>query len=309
MDWKNKSLISIRDLNKKDIEHVLKNAKEMEQYVTKPCNLAKGKVLASLFFEPSTRTRLSFNSAMERLGGGVIGFGQPKETSVSKGETLVDTIEMTSRYSDIIAMRHPLEGSARIASEVSNVPVINGGDGPNQHPTQTLLDLYTIKKRISKLDGLKIAMVGDLKYGRTVHSLSYALAMFNNVKLTFVSPPQLAMPSGLISELKSKFNTSMKEDKSLTNALKNNDIVYMTRIQQERFPDPQEYEQLKGAYVLTKKMIDETKSSALIMHPLPRVDEISLDVDKTENAIYFEQARNGIPVRMAIIGLILGVVK
>lgn len=306
-DWKGRSIISLRDFDKKDVDLVLQQSKKMDTLLQKHgvLDAARGKVLATLFFEPSTRTRLSFETAMSRLGGKVIGFSGTEGTSVSKGETLSDTIQTAARYSDVMVMRHPLEGSARRASEISPVPVINGGDGANQHPTQTLLDLYTILKSKGRIGSLAITMVGDLKYSRTVHSLGYALAMFKGVKLNLVSPKELRMPSHYVDELSASM--TIRETENLASAVKDSDIVYVTRIQRERFPDPQEYEQLKGSYVINRSVIARARKGVMVMHPLPRVDEISTGVDSLEQAAYFEQARNSIPVRMALLKLVMGV--
>jgi len=268
-------------------------------------DILKDYVVATLFFEPSTRTRLSFESAVSRLGGKVIGFSDTATSSVSKGETLKDTILTVSNYSDLIVMRHPKEGSARYASEVSPVPIINAGDGANQHPTQCLLDLYSIRKTQGKLTNIEIAFVGDLKYGRTVHSLVIALCNFN-ASFHFVSPPSLKLPESVkhfIKENKLKF----KEYTDINEILPKADVVYMTRIQQERFSDPIEYEKVKNAYILTKDMLDDTKKNLKILHPLPRVNEINEEVDETEQAYYFRQALNGVFVRQALLTSILGV--
>lgn len=297
-------IISIRDFEKKDIEEILSTANKMEQYVDNGTTLAKGKILSMLFFEPSTRTMMSFQSAMERLGGSVIGFSDTSTTSVKKGETLIDTVSTMDQYSDVMVIRNPLEGSARLAAEVAEIPVINAGDGTNQHPTQTLLDLYTIKKEFGSIDGLKIAMIGDLKYGRTVHSLAYALSMYN-VELVLVSPRELRMPEDITEHLK---DTVPYIEIVALEDLPKVDLVYVTRIQKERFGDPNEYERTKNTYRIDKNSI-KLLGNAKIMHPLPRVSEIAREVDTSQNAIYFRQARNGIPVRMALIATLLEVLK
>jgi len=302
MKFNKKDIISIRDFSKEEIVYLLDLAKKMENLSGKEKLLA-GKVLATVFYEPSTRTRLSFETAMLKLGGTVTGFSDPNASSVAKGETLYDTMKMLDGYIDIIVLRHPIEGAARRAAETADVPVINGGDGANQHPTQTLLDLYTIVKSKGKLDGLKVAMVGDLKYGRTVHSLAAALSHFN-VKLIFVAPLSLKMPDDLLGEL----TVSYIETDKLEDAMQA-DVVYMTRIQKERFPDPIDYEKVKGVYVLSEKILQNAKKGLKVMHPLPRVDEIATDVDSTENAIYFEQAKNGVTMRQALLALLLGRLK
>lgn len=297
-----KSLISIHDFTKEEILHILDVAKEFEQ--NKSQRILQDKVVATLFFEPSTRTRLSFETAANRLGARVIGFSDAGNTSVSKGETLKDTIKMVSNYVDIIVMRHPLEGSARYASEVASVPVINAGDGANQHPSQTLLDLYTIRQTQGRLDNININMVGDLKYGRTVHSLLQAMSHFSP-KFTFTAPEELKMPKEYKDFLDKK-GIPYTERLELDKGISDTDILYMTRVQQERFSDPMEYEKVKNVYSLTASMLDGAKPNMKILHPLPRVTEISQEVDDTPHAYYFKQAENGMYVRMAIIAYLLG---
>ncbi len=304
--FKNRDIISIRDFSKADLLHVIKIAKHMEK--KQRSDMLKSKIMGALFFEPSTRTRLSFVSAMEQLGGKVMGFASSSVTSIKKGETLWDSIKMVEHYVDVIVMRHHIEGAARLAAEASSKPVINAGDGSNQHPTQTLLDLYTIQKTKKKIDGLHIGMVGDLKYGRTVHSLTIALSHFKNVTLYFIAPDALKMPRSYIEFLNQK-GIKCYETPDLLKYSKKLDILYVTRIQQERFPDPIEYEKLKGIYRLDKSLLPHIKKDMRIMHPLPRVDEISPELDQTDHALYFEQAANGIPVRKALLALVLGVVK
>lgn len=299
---KNKSLVSINDYNKEEILKILEIAAEFEKNPSQ--NILKGKVIATLFFEPSTRTRLSFESAINRLGGRVVGFTDSSSSSVTKGETLKDTIKTVSNYCDLIVIRHPLEGSAKYASEVATVPVINAGDGTNQHPTQTLLDLYSIIKTQETLDDLNIFLVGDLKYGRTVHSLLMAMSHFKTI-FNFISPEELKMPDEyklFLENLELKYY----EHTDFTEIISRADIVYMTRVQQERFSDPMEYEKVKNIYVLRKYMIRNTKPNMRILHPLPRVNEIHPDVDESEKAYYFQQALNGVFTRQAIISSILG---
>ena len=300
----NKSLVSITDYSKNEILRIVDLAAYFENNPNQ--NLLKGKVIATLFFEPSTRTRLSFETAINRLGGRVIGFSDSKSSSTSKGETLKDTIKMVSNYADLIVMRHPLEGSAKFASEEATVPVVNAGDGANQHPSQTLLDLYSIKKTQGTLENLNIFMVGDLKYGRTVHSLLMAMAHFNPI-FNFISPEELKMPK----EYKN-FCTAQGiryfEHLEFTDIVSEADILYVTRVQQERFNDPIEYEKVKNVYVLRRKMLENTKPNLRVLHPLPRVNEIHEDVDSSEKAYYFDQARNGVFTRMAIIAYALGLV-
>jgi len=300
---KNRSLVSINDYSKSEIIRILDLAEEFEKQPRQ--NLLEGRVIASLFFEPSTRTRLSFETAIQQLGGNVIGFASAASTSVSKGESLKDTILMVANYSDLIVMRHPVEGSARYASEVSSVPIINAGDGANQHPTQCLLDLYSIRKTQGTLDNLEVTFVGDLKYGRTVHSLVMALSQFNT-KFHLVSPEELKLPSAVKRHIKdAKLNYEQYTD--FTEVIPKSDIIYMTRIQRERFPDPLEYEKVKNAYILDNAMLARSKDTVRILHPLPRVNEISTDVDANPKAYYFQQALNGVFVRQALIATIMGV--
>jgi len=294
--------ISISDFSRKDLEYILSEAKKMESLSREEKqDILSGRPIASLFFEPSTRTRLSFETAISNLGGRVIGFADANTSSQKKGETLSDTIRMASGYCDAIIMRHPLEGAARRASEISDVPVINGGDGANQHPTQTMLDLYTIQKEFGSIDGLKIAMVGDLKYGRTVHSLATALNHFNGIELSFVSPAELKMPPSIVKDSKHP----VQEIENLEEVIPNADVIYMTRIQKERFPDPLEYGKVKDSFELTAKMISDAKQEMIVMHPLPRITEINVDVDETKHARYFEQAANGVPVREALLKILV----
>ncbi|MBD3164651.1 aspartate carbamoyltransferase [Candidatus Woesearchaeota archaeon] len=300
--FKGRDIISIRDLSKADLLAILDAAKKLDQKPKR--DLMVSKVLATLFFEPSTRTRLSFMSAMERMGGKVLGFENTEVTSVKKGETLWDTIKMVAQYADVIVQRHPTEGAARLAAEASSVPVINAGDGANQHPTQTLLDLYTIRKEKAKLDNLNIAFVGDLKYGRTVHSLCIALSHFRT-KLYFIAPEALQMPKSYLGDLDNKKIPYIVEQ-DLMKVAPDLDVIYMTRIQKERFPDPVEYNKLKGVYRIDKSLLGHTKKDVRIMHPLPRVDEINTDLDDFPQAAYFRQAGNGIPVRQAVIALVSG---
>ncbi len=305
MEFKGKDIISIRDFSKKELLYILSIAKKIEKNPNP--SLLKNKIAALLFYEPSTRTRLSFASAIKRLGGNTIGFAKGEVTSLKKGETLWDTIKMAEQYSDVLIMRHPLEGSARLAAEAAEIPVINAGDGANQHPTQTLLDLYTIQKEKGKLENINIGFLGDLKYGRTVHSLAIALSHFN-AKMFFISPNALKMPKHYLEELKQK-KIKFIEVQNLSKVSKQLDVLYATRIQQERFPDQLEYEKYKNAYRLDKSLLEQSKKDLIIMHPLPRVGEINPELDDTKNAVYFKQAGNGIPVRQALLSLILGKIK
>ncbi|MBE6493487.1 MAG: aspartate carbamoyltransferase [Methanosphaera stadtmanae] len=296
-------VISIRDFKKSDVEYILKLAEEMEPIARseKVCHKKDGKLLGVMFYEPSTRTRLSFETSMKRLGGDVIGFNQKQGTSIQKGEVLYDTAQIVSQYSDAIVLRHDMEGAARYVANNVDVPVINAGDGAGQHPTQTLLDLYTIKREKGDLKNIKVALVGDLKYGRTVHSLVYALAMFN-VEIIFISPKELQMPQEILDDL-TKMKCKFKIETQLVNNIQDVDVIYMTRIQKERFPDPQEYLKVKGQYTLTRNIVQ--KIDGIVMHPLPRVDEISFDVDTLDNALYFKQAFYGVPVRMALLNTLI----
>ncbi len=297
-----KNLISIHDFSKEEILHIVEIAADFEK--NKSQNILNDKVVACIFFEPSTRTRLSFETAANRLGARVIGFADAANTSIAKGESLKDTIKMVSNYVDIIVIRHPLEGAARYASEVTPVPVINAGDGANQHPTQTLLDIYSINKTQGRLDDLTINMVGDLKYGRTVHSLLQAMSYFSP-NFIFTSPDELKMPLEYKRFLESK-GIAYAETRQLSEYLDNSDIIYMTRVQQERFNDPIEYENVKNVYRLEARMLSNVRDNLKILHPLPRVNEIASDVDDTPYAYYFKQAENGMYVRMAIIAYLLG---
>lgn len=299
---KNKSLVSINDFSKEEYLKILELAAEFEKNPGQ--DILKDYVIASLFFEPSTRTRLSFETAVNRLGGRIVGFSDSSSSSTSKGETLSDSIRIVSNYSDLIVMRHPLEGSARLASEVSDVPIINAGDGANQHPTQTLLDLYSIWKTQGTLDGLNIFLVGDLKYGRTVHSLLMAMSEFKTT-FYFIAPDELKMPEEYKMFLDAK-GLNYIECKDFEKYMNDADIIYMTRVQQERFTDPIEYERVKNVYILQKSMLEHTRDNMKVLHPLPRVNEIATDVDASPKAYYFQQALNGVYTRQAIITSILG---
>lgn len=295
----NKSLVSISDLTTDGIDLILKRAEEFEKH-PEP-KLLDAKILACCFFEPSTRTRLSFETAMLRLGGSIIGFSERETTSERKGETLSDAMRVIGSYADAIAIRHPKEGAARLASEFANIPVINAGDGANQHPTQTLLDLYTIKQCQGKIGGLHIALVGDLKFGRTIHSLCLALCHYP-VRLYFVSPENLSMPDSIKDELK-KNGIKFSLHATVEEVIPKVDLLYMCRVQKERFPE--DNVGLNTSYLLKKKHLTNAKENLKILHPLPRVDEIETSIDETPFAYYFEQAANAVPVRMAILALIL----
>ena len=300
-----KNFISMRDFTKQDILEVLKIAKELED---KNDELLKSKIVGSLFFEPSTRTRLSFISAAYRLGAKVLGFDSPDATSLKKGETLRDTIKMTEVYSDVIVMRHNRDGAARFAADISKVPVLNAGDGANEHPSQTLLDIYTIQKEFGTVERKKIAFVGDLKYGRTVHSLVKALKMFE-CEFYFIAPEVIQIPDYILRELNEK-NIKYHLLNDYKEVLKDIDVLYMTRIQKERFESVEDYNKVAGVYVIDKESIEnKCKDTMIILHPLPRVDEIKIDLDDTKYARYFEQAANGVPVREAIFAIALDILK
>jgi len=298
-----KDLISITDYTKEEYLRIMELAAGFEKEPNQ--DLLKGKVVASLFFEPSTRTRLSFETAISRLGGRIIGFADAGSSSVTKGESLHDTIRMVTNYADLIVMRHPLEGAARYAAEIATVPVINAGDGTNQHPSQTLLDLVTIYETQGSLSGLKIAMCGDLKYGRTVHSLAQALKRWG-CEFAFVSPPTLAMPDYITEELE-EAGCAYQILPTLEDAVEWADILYMTRVQRERFFNEADYVRLKDSYILTPDKLIPAKSDLSILHPLPRVNEISVAIDNDPRACYFKQVRNGKYIRMALILKLLGV--
>ena len=300
---KNRSLVSINDYTKKEWISLLDLAEEFEKNPRQ--KILENYVVATLFFEPSTRTRLSFESAATRLGAKIVGFTDSSSSSVKKGESLNDTILTVSNYSDIIVMRHPRDGSARYASEISPIPIINAGDGANQHPTQTLLDLYSIRKTQGTLDNLNIVFIGDLKYGRTVHSLVIALCEFNTT-FHLVSPVELKLPSYVKQHIKDN-NLKYYQYTELNEVIPKVDILYMTRIQKERFLDPIEYEKVKNAYVLKNSMLEKAKDNLRILHPLPRINEITIDVDANPKAYYFQQALNGVYVRQALLASILGV--
>ncbi len=302
INLKNRSLVSITDYSKEDILKILDIAEDFEKDQRQ--KILTNHVIASLFFEPSTRTRLSFESAVQYLGGSIIGFASEGTSSVRKGETLKDTILTVSNYSDLIVMRNPMDGSARFASEVSPVPIINAGDGANQHPTQCLLDLFSIRKTQGTMEDIHIALVGDLKYGRTVHSLVQALSLFN-ATFHLVSPESLKLPSGVKKWIKDA-GLEYFQYTELSDVIPFADIIYMTRIQGERFPDPMEYEKVKNSYILNNSMLEKSKETTRVLHPLPRINEISEDVDDSPKAYYFQQAKNGVYVRQALIAAILG---
>jgi aspartate carbamoyltransferase catalytic subunit len=306
MAFQGKDITSIEDFSRAQIDHILDVSQSMEPIAKKGADLLKGKILATLFFEPSTRTRLSFETAMLKLGGSNIGFAEAEVTSVKKGENLADTIRTIEKYADVIALRHSLEGAAKLAAEFSVIPIINAGTGAEEHPTQALMDLYTMRKEKGKIDSLKIALVGDLRYGRTVHSLALALSLYN-IELYLVSPETLRMRKDVLETVKNKIDVT--QDSNLETIMPKIDVLYVTRIQKERFPDAAEYAKLKGAYKIDKKTLENAKNEMIIMHPLPRVDEIAPEVDSMPQARYFQQVYNGVVVRMALLALVLGAVQ
>ncbi|MDU6985720.1 MAG: aspartate carbamoyltransferase [Terrisporobacter othiniensis] len=301
---KSRNLIQPEDFSVKEIDEILNLAEDIMQNPSAYSRVCEGKLMATLFYEPSTRTRLSFEAAMKRLGGEIIGFSEPNSSSVSKGESLGDTMRVVSGYVDLIVMRHPVAGAAEEATKYTSVPFINAGDGGNQHPTQTLTDLLTIKSLKGTLSNHTIGLCGDLKYGRTVHSLVKAMTRYEDNRFVFISPEELSMPEYIKEKIKSY---SYCETSHLDESLKKLDLLYMTRIQRERFADSDEYERLKDSYILDKEKMDNAKEDMLVMHPLPRVNEISIDVDDDERAVYFKQATYGMYVRMALIIKLLGV--
>lgn len=303
LKFEGRDIISIKDFSREEIDYVLNLAQAMEPMALKGSDILKGKILATLFFEPSTRTRLSFESAMHKLGGSAIGFAEAEVASVKKGENLADTVRVVENYADVIALRHPLEGAARLAAEFAKVPIINGGSGAEEHPTQALLDLYTTMKEKRKIDGLRIALVGDLRYGRTVHSLAYALSLYD-IELYLVSPESLKMRREVLHTIEEKISVTQKT--SLEKIVPLVDVLYVTRIQKERFPDPAEYAKVRGFYTIDLQTLKKAKEDLIILHPLPRIDEVAAEVDETTHARYFQQVWNGIVVRMALLALILG---
>lgn len=306
MELSGRDIITLESLSDEEIFHIFDTADEFEPVARgkEKSDVLKGKVVGALFFEPSTRTRLSFESATKRLGGGTIGFAEAGVSSIAKGESLADTVRTVENYSDCIVLRHPKMGSARLASEMVEIPVINAGDGAGHHPTQTLLDLYTMRKAAGKLEDLNLGLVGDLKYGRTVHSLSYAITRFSP-KLFLISPSNLRMPSEIVGDLSDR-GVEVVETSNLEATLPELDILYVTRIQKERFPDPAEYEEVKGVYQVDPEILQEARPELRVLHPLPRVDEISPEVDSTPYGKYFDQVFNGVVVRMALLSLLIG---
>ena len=305
LQFKGRDIVSIEDFSREEINYILNISHAMEPIAAKGSDMLKGKILASLFFEPSTRTRLSFESAIHRLGGKCLGFSSEAGTSLKKGETLADTIRMAAAYSDVVVIRHPHEGSAKFCTRFTDTPVINAGDGAGQHPTQTLLDLFTIKSEFKEIENKRIALMGDLKYGRTAHSLAYALSLFG-AQLHFIAPPELQMPNEILDDIK-KMGGAPTFSESLQGVISDLDVLYVTRIQKERIPDEKEYLKVANSYRITLETVKNAKETLRIMHPLPRVNEIAPEIDNTPHALYFKQAFNGVPVRMALLALVLGV--
>jgi aspartate carbamoyltransferase catalytic subunit len=306
MNLKSKNIVSVRDLSKEEIDTILNKAKEMEELLNNNKSLVtmQGKILANMFFEPSTRTKFSFASAMQKLGGQVLTLEDTESTSIVKGESLIDTIKMMERYSDLMVIRHPREGSARLAAEVSSKPVINGGDGANQHPTQTLLDLYTIRRLKGQIEGLNVALIGDLKHGRVMKSLAYALAMLD-AKLILIAPIGMEMPQVIVEELIEKFDADIMRTTSITSGIKEADVAYVCRVQTERFEDVYEAEKMQRAFRITQDVLKHAKDELIILHALPKTTEIDPKIDETRYAKYYQQAFYGVPVRMAIISLLV----
>lgn len=295
-----RDLVAVTDLARREIESLFRVADRMRKYAKSGRDLLERRILCSLFFEPSTRTRLSFETAIIRLGGSAIGFADPSSSRVVTGESLADTIRMADSYANVIVLRHKIEGAAKLAAEVADVPVVNGGDGSHHHPTQTLTDLYTLRNEFGGMDGLKIAILGDLRQTRSAMSLALALPMFRRVRLYLVSPRALKMRPEIIDRL-AEARVEFHELENVEEVMDNLDVLYVTRLQKERFADPSEYERLKGSYFITAKMLEKAKSRMIVMHHLPRVDDIPLEVDESRHARYFQQAANGLPVRMALL--------
>jgi aspartate carbamoyltransferase catalytic subunit len=303
VEFAGRDIVSIKDFSREEIDYILQMTDVVEPMAKRGSQSLDGKIMATLFFEPSTRTRLSFESAMYRYGGECVGFAEPKGTSVEKGENLADTVRVVENYADVLVIRHPLEGAARLAAEFANVPVMNAGTGAEEHPTQAMLDLYTIRKELGRIDGLNVVLAGDLRYGRTVHSLAYALSLYD-INLHLVSPPLLRMRKEVLEEVGARIRVHEQED--LSKVIPEADVIYMTRIQKERFGSLEDYEKVRGSYRLSADDLVTAKSNMIVMHPLPRVDEIAFSVDNTPHSKYFRQVWYGLLVRMSLIGLVLG---
>ncbi len=306
MSLKDRDIVSIRDFTRDEVEHIYEAARLMEPLAKGGSKILEGRVLANIFFEPSTRTRLSFESAIVKLGGQYISIPEPQVSSVQKGESLVDTVRVMENYADLIVLRHPLEGAARLASEVAVVPIINGGSGSGEHPTQALLDVYTMKRELGTIDGLHVGLLGDLRYGRTVHSLAYILAMYDTT-LYMVSPDSLRMRHEIIDDVSCQ--VKVIETDNMEDIISKVDVLYVTRIQKERFPDPEEYEKVKGIYRISPETLRPAKNNLILLHPLPRVDEVTLEVDYTPYARYFKETWYGLVTRMGLLCLVLGALE
>ena len=306
MKFAGRDVVSIKEFSREEIDYVLRMSDVVEPMAKTGSHELDGKIMATLFFEPSTRTKLSFESAMFRYGGNCLGFAEPKAASVEKGENLADTVRVVESYADVLVIRHPLEGAARLAAEFSSIPVINAGTGAEEHPTQAMLDLYTIRRELGKIDGLNVALAGDLRYGRTVHSLAYALSLYD-INLYLVSPSLLGMRKEVLEDVSQR--VKVQEVDELSKVLPQIDVIYVTRIQKERFGSLEDYEKVKGSYRLTATDLSKGKREMIVMHPLPRVDEISYDVDNTPHSKYFKQVWYGLLVRMSLVGLVLGALK
>jgi len=306
INFEERDIISIKDFARNEIDHILKVTDLMEPLARKGSKILQARILATLFFEPSTRTRLSFEAAMQRLGGKVIGLTEAKVSSIEKGENLADTIRVVEHYADVIVLRHPFEGAARMAAEFATIPVINAGSGTEEHPTQALLDLYTIQREKGTIDGLTIALLGDLRYGRTIHSLAYALSLYD-VKIYLISPDLLRIRREVLDDVKNKVWVTERE--TINKVIQELDVLYVTRIQKERFPDPADYAKVKGSYQITREVLRDAKRNLIVMHPLPRVEEVSPEVDASPHAKYFDQARYGLWLRMALLALVLGAIR
>jgi aspartate carbamoyltransferase catalytic subunit len=307
VEFATRDVVSIKDFSREEIDYVLEMTDVVEPMAKKGSHTLDGKIMGTLFFEPSTRTRLSFESAMYRYGGECIGFAEPKAASVEKGENLADTVRVVENYADVLVIRHPLEGAARLAAEFASVPVINAGTGAEEHPTQAMLDLYTMRKELGKIDGLNVVLAGDLRYGRTVHSLAYALSLYDDINLHLVSPSSLRMRKEVLEEVSRRIEVHELED--LSKVIPQADVIYMTRIQKERFGSLEDYEKVRGSYRLSAEDLANAKAKMIVMHPLPRVDEIAYSVDNTTHSKYFKQVWYGLLVRMSLIGLVLGVLS
>lgn len=302
--FRNRDVIRILDFDREELDELFNETDEMLKYRRRKINILDGKVMALAFFEPSTRTRLSFQTAMIRLGGDVIGFSEVSTTSIAKGETFADTVRMLDSYADIIVIRHRVEGAAQFAAEIAESPVINAGDGTRHHPTQAMIDLYTIRRNFESIDGLSIGVLGDLKYGRAATSFIYGVSKYRLKKLFLISPPLLRARREVLEYLRTQ-GVRYEETNKLEDVISDLDVLYVTRIQKERFPDPAEYEKVRGSYRITISILKDARDNLIILHPLPRVDEIANEVDNTKHAKYFEQASYGIPLRMALLKLIL----